>query len=423
MRHSAYASPTLRASGLRCKVIKQCVAFDGAAVGDFAVRADPYSRRVRLEDLEMPRGALDSTSRVDIPDTGLRSPEEGPGQSDSLAARYLGSKARVLEELMRLVGTPSGTGVLVDGFCGTGVVASAAADAGWSVRVNDQMRSAVDLARARLLSTADAEFAELGGYGEVIQQLSHLSPVAGFFWREYSPASALGRRYFTEENAQRIDAVRHQLNKWTELGVINEAERSLLVADLIGAAARVANTAGTYGCYLAHWTPAAHRLFELKPRVLRSDPVYHEAFCCSVEDVAVEEGDTVYLDPPYTKRQYAAYYHINETLSHGDNPEILGKTGLRPWRDRASEYCYKARALPALTRLIKGLNARRVLLSYSSHGHVDLVDLVAALRSIGPAAVHRLGEIGRYSPNAAASDRGSTVTEFVVEVSTDPRDS
>ena len=41
-------------------------------------------------------------------------------------------------------------------------------------------------------------------------------------------------------------------------------------------------------------------------------------------------ADTVYLDPPYTKRQYAAYYHILETISLGDEPIVEGICGIRP---------------------------------------------------------------------------------------------
>ena len=41
-------------------------------------------------------------------------------------------------------------------------------------------------------------------------------------------------------------------------------------------------------------------------------------------------ADTVYLDPPYTKRQYAAYYHILEAISLGDEPIVEGICGIRP---------------------------------------------------------------------------------------------
>ncbi|MCZ5120468.1 DNA adenine methylase [Escherichia coli] len=33
--------------------------------------------------------------------------------------------------------------------------------------------------------------------------------------------------------------------------------------------------------------------------------------------------DLCYIDPPYMKRQYAANYHILETLARGDEPEAM----------------------------------------------------------------------------------------------------
>lgn len=160
------------------------------------------------------------------------------------AVRYLGSKVRVLEPLLSFLGPPTGSGLFVDAFCGTGVVAAAAATRGWRVRVNDHLHSAVTLATASLIAAPEARFAALGSYGEALSLLNQAEPQEGFFWREYSPASATGRMYFTEENARRIDAARSTISAWTSARLVNEDERRLLLADLILAAARVANTAG-----------------------------------------------------------------------------------------------------------------------------------------------------------------------------------
>ena len=91
-------------------------------------------------------------------------------------------------------------------------------------------------------------------------------------------------------------------------------------------------------------------------------------------------------------------------------------TGLRPWQDRASIFCYKQKALDALTRLVLGMNARRILLSYSSEGHVPQDHLVNALSEAGSVTVHEIQTIGRYRPNARASAAGNTVDEYVIEI-------
>lgn len=335
--------------------------------------------------------------------------------------RYIGSKARVVDDLLEIVGPPGDEdGVFVDGFCGTGVVGARAADLGWSVRFNDNLHSAVAVSVARLLSDTQVPFAGLGGYRAAIEALNATAPVRGFVWREYSPGGPARRRYFSAENAARIDAVRERIGDWEATGELSSDERSLLRADLIAAAGRVANIAGTYGCYLADWTETANQPFGMVARTLREDAVAHTAYCGDVVDTPMAENDVAYFDPPYTKRQYAAYYHLNETLAIGDEPEVGGKTGLRPWREKASDYCYKGRALGALASLIRNTPARRVFLSYSSQGHVRLDDLCAELGTLGEVELHELGSIGRYRPNRAASDAGAEVTEFLVEVERAP---
>lgn len=336
--------------------------------------------------------------------------------------RYIGSKARLVEEIAAILGRSSedSDGVFVDAFCGTGAVAATAADLGWAVRLNDHLPSSVALARARLLAKADVPFESLGGYGRAIDLLNEASPERGFFWREYSPGSLQQRMYFTEPNAQQIDGARHLIAEWKASGALSAAEHDLVVADLILACARVANTAGTYGCYLTHWTAQARRPFEFVARDLRAAPVAHETYSIDAADVPISPADVAYFDPPYTKRQYAAYYHVNETLFHGDEPELIGKTGLRPWREKASPYCYKLQAHNALLELLLGTPASRVLLSYSADGHIDLEDLISAPELEGEISTHLLGAVGRYRPNQVASAAGREVDEFLIVIDKEP---
>lgn len=333
--------------------------------------------------------------------------------------RYIGSKSRLIEQIKYLIGPKTG-GFFVDAFCGTGVVAEAAADLGWHVRINDNLSSAVISAGARLISSREAKFKKLGGYAKAIDKLNQAKAINGFMWRSYSPASSeacgIERRYFTENNAGRIDAMRALIREWAESGLINEVEERLLIADLFGALNRVANIAGTFGCFLSKWTPQAYEIIAMRPRELKAISTKVETSVGDVFDVMANVEDVVYLDPPYTKRQYASYYHILETVALGDEPVVEGVAGLRPWRDRASDFCYKTRALSTLTRLIGEIEAKRVLLSYSSEGHIAIKDLESSLCKIGSLTMHPLGSIGRYRPNKAASDGAAEVKEYLVVV-------
>ncbi|MGI5393650.1 MULTISPECIES: DNA adenine methylase [Streptomyces] len=338
-----------------------------------------------------------------------------------MSVRYIGSKARVSGLIADLTGPPpSDAGVFVDGFSGTGAVASAVADLGWPVRINDHLTSSAITSAARLISRSAVPFASFGGYENALAELSGVEPVLGFIAREYSPVSAqhaeVERRYFTEANASRIDAMRARITTWHEDGTISATEERLLIADLLAAANRVANIAGTYGCFLRDWSSTGLRELELQPRTLRSRPVEMDVHVGDVTQIPVRPEDVVYFDPPYTKRQYAAYYHILETIALGDEPEVGGVTGLRPWRHLASDFCYRKRALTALTSLVRNCTAGRVLLSYSSEGHVSQDELEAALAPLGKLTVHSLGEIGRYRPNDAAVRNADSVREYVFEL-------
>ena len=335
-----------------------------------------------------------------------------------MGIRYLGSKARVLEDLAHLIGHPGLlTGRFVDAFSGTGAVASLAADLGWAVHVNDHLHSAKILSTARLLAKTDVPYSRLGGYSRAIETLNAANPTRGFLWREYSPASAghapRPRRYFTTENAARLDGMRAQIRRWKEEHLISYAEETLLLADLMEAASAVANTAGTFGCFLSGWLSTALRQVTAKARALRTRSVCFTSGEQDVFLVQTEPQDTVYLDPPYTKRQYAAYYHVLETLAHGDEPRVSGVTGLRPWEAKASPFNYKRLALSALLSLVENTRAARVLVSYSSDGHVDLQELGSGLKTFGTVETHKLRDIPRYQPRGVST---TNVGEFVIDL-------
>ena len=334
--------------------------------------------------------------------------------------RYIGSKSRLINQIAAYIGHPKEGAFFVDAFCGTGVVAEAAAELGWNVRINDSLHSAVISAGARLISNQQATFRKLGGYPKAIAKLNAAKPKHGFMWREYSPASidtcGLERRYFTEENAARIDAIRALIREWAEAGTIDEHEERLLIADLFGALNRVANIAGTFGCFLSKWTSQSQDKIAMRCRELKARGVHVEATIGDVFDVQNSALDLVYLDPPYTKRQYASYYHILETVALGDEPEVEGVAGLRPWKVLASDFSYKSRALKTLSRLVHSLKAQKVLLSYSSEGHISMQDIKAELTKVGTSTMHPLGAIGRYRPNKTASSTASEVNEFLVVV-------
>jgi len=200
-----------------------------------------------------------------------------------------------------------------------------------------------------------------------------LEPERGFMAAHYAPAG--GRMYFTDENAMRIDAIRGRVHAWHSEGLIGDDAFYVLVAALIEAADRVANTAGVYAAYIKSWQPNATRALNLEPRLPMRGARGSSAHLADATDVAEHIGpvDLLYIDPPYNSRQYAGYYHIPEIIARGwfaDVPAIRGKTGLVGDVEGTtrSAWCSAKGAEESLRDLLAATEARHVLVSYNSEG-------------------------------------------------------
>lgn len=333
--------------------------------------------------------------------------------------RYIGSKARIADEILNYIGKPQGNGYFIDAFSGTGVIAEKAADIGWNVKINDMMKSAVIMSETRLLSREDVSFEKFGGYENCITHLNNLECVKGFIWKEYSPASkeeiGIERKYYSEKNAKKIDAIIREIKLLLSNRDITEKEYYLLMMNLISASNDVANIAGTYGCFLSKWSSQATNDIVLTPSVLREKKVNYISSNVDVFELSSNVDDVVYLDPPYTKRQYASYYHLLETIVFGDEPLVNGVSGLRPWKEKASVFCYKTKALKALSKLILSQKAYRVVISYSNQGHIILENLLDELKPYGKVELVEISTIGRYTPNRVAVSNSTEVKEYLID--------
>ena len=204
----------------------------------------------------------------------------------------------------------------------------------------------------------------------------------GFVTGHFSPAG--DRMYFTEDNAERIDAARRALHEWRAAGWIDESTYFILLAALIEGADRVANTAGVYAAYIKSWQPNARRPLPIVPELPTAGPAGGTAHLADATELARQLGaiDLVYIDPPYNARQYSGYYHIPEVIARGwfDEPLTLrGKTGLLDSVGQRSAWCSPRRVRHALADLLAATGARHVLVSYNSEGLLPDADLRAVL--------------------------------------------
>lgn len=336
-----------------------------------------------------------------------------------MAYRYIGNKTRLTERLLDLVAASVPAGATVaDVMCGTASFSAALRAAGYRVYASDVMTYAYCHATVRLSLDAAPALAGLGlgPYKSVLEHLNGLAPRDGLMLREYSPAGSPAsghepRLYLSPENAGRLDAMAAAVNEWRGAGRLRPDEHALLRHDLVLAVNRVANIAGTYGHFRSSWTDSALRPIELRPTTFLEGRTDHEVRQGRAEDLAGELScDLCYIDPPYTKRQYAANYHLIETVARGDEPEAVGVSGLRPWRDQYSDFCSKVRIRSAFEQVILQADCPNFLVSYSEDGLLGRDEMATFLAQHGDVTVFEFDSV-RFRSNQSPLSR--SLKEYV----------
>ena len=334
--------------------------------------------------------------------------------------RYLGNKSKLADWIVGKISDviPKGASI-ADPMCGTASVSAALAQAGYSVIAADALKFPVMHARARLLAKKPPLFLSLGGYKGVLEWLNTTKPCEGYFFNEFGasgkPANGRAPRlYFSTHNAAHIDGIREGIRCLVTNGDIDEIEHSVLIHHLILATNKVANITGTYGYFRSALSQQALRPLSFEPLTFINTKENHTIIQSPVEKLAPNLfTDAVYLDPPYTKRQYAGNYHILETLAQEDEPEAVGDGGLRPWSDQASDFCYRRSAGKAFRKTLEQLKVPHVFISYSEDGQVEENELISILSDFGIVTVYEQPYV-RYQSNGKA--KGGSVVERLYHI-------
>lgn len=346
--------------------------------------------------------------------------------------RYIGNKTKLLTYIMERTGELIGnTGTVVDLMAGTGSVAVEYRRNGYTVIANDVMTYSLHHLRTNLLLEESPDFDRLfslGNIGEkestryedVIEYLNAVEPKESFFFKEFSPGGKPEcgcdpRKYFTTENAKKIDAIREQINDWIENGLLSDNEESLLKHTLIMAVNEVANISGTYGYFLSDFKKNSLNALVLKPEAFfRGNSIGHRVLQGFAEDNAANiTADLCYIDPPYMKRQYAANYHILETIAKGDYPDAIGKSGLRDWWDQHSKLCTKTRGLQAFDKILTDINCPKFIISYSEDGIFTIDQLKECFEKYGKVTINEI-DYNRFKSNWSRLPK--KITEYLITI-------
>lgn len=336
--------------------------------------------------------------------------EKNTNMEEIKTMRYLGNKTDHLEFIEKILNQYKGTlkPTLFDGFGGTGSVTQYFNQKGYVVTSNDIN----DYSYKLCFSRNNIMMSELTFEGlnmNINDVLNHLNTckTKGFIYENYSPNSSCKyeRKYFTNKNAEIIDGIRYQIEEWYKSKQITQKEYIHLIAILIETASLYSNIPGTYGAFLTTWDSRALKTLTLtmeihKKLLCHSDTLNNKTYNSDIRDIVktVKSCDFMYLDPPYNERDYATYYHVLETISQYNNPELKdNKTGTKKISIK-SNWCKKSSVINELDYVIKNSTAKVVLLSYNNEGIMKEEDIKAIFEKYGTYS-NQKKEVKRFKCN------------------------
>jgi len=311
--------------------------------------------------------------------------------------KYIGSKNKILQHILNTVESyvdGDGEKTLIDVFTGTTRVGQTFRAHGWKVIASDLAWASENYAELFLRTTRD-EVAELRRLAIQLDRIGQEEGSGGsgdgWITRTYcdvDPASGDGSpvRVWKPDNGARADVIRDTIQEWVASGTISDDMGKKLVALLIMALDVVDSTVGVQQAYLKQWAARASNTLCLEDRLPCDD---WDVWDGPVGDfiggdalaIAYPSASVAYVDPPYTTHSYATYYHIWDSISKWDKPEVGLKTNRRIDRvarggchdkSMASEWNVKKKVVDAFCRLVERLPVRRVVISYSNEALVPI---------------------------------------------------
>ncbi len=315
--------------------------------------------------------------------------------------KYAGSKLKLIRQILELAKQVDAHSVL-DGFSGTTRVSQAFAKSGYRVFSNDIAVWSEIFGTCYLLNKKKPE-----EYQGLIDHLNGTPPVDGWFTEHYggetngtSAVQEDGRKKpWQIHNTRKLDGIREEIERLN----LNRVDKAVALTSLILALDQVDSTLGHFASYLKEWSPRSFKEMKLRvPKVFQNTEhhrVYRHDIRQLIRDVSI---DLAYFDPPYgsnnekmppSRVRYASYYHVWTSICLFDRPTLFGKAARREdssdivagsvfeefRRNDQGEFI----AVQAIEDMIRDVQAKWVILSYSSGGRATASELNEAISNAG----------------------------------------
>ena len=272
--------------------------------------------------------------------------------------RYTGSKLKIKDWIKNLIiENCKGANSFCDIFAGTAVITDEMMSSYDSFILNDLLYSNEVIYKA-FYKNQKYDLQKLFSFQNRYQDLNKDTLEDNYVSINF------GSRYFELGDAKAIGFIRQDIedNKNT----LNEREYCILIASLLYSFDKCANTVGHYEAYFKNKEIARTFKFELITPydTIKSNKKF-EIFRQDANVLAEQiKSDIVYIDPPYSSRQYSRFYHVLENITKWEKPELFG-SALKPAPENMSEYCSSS-AKNAFEDLINKLNCKYIVVSYNN---------------------------------------------------------
>ena len=292
--------------------------------------------------------------------------------------RYLGSKNKIIPKLVEVIeALPLENKTMIDVFTGTTRVAQAFKERGWTLTTSD-LSWASEAYSANFVGLSDNSHLQT-----YIDEMNELEGETDWLTNNYCDVTGAAGgtvRVWKPKNGQKADAMRNYVENLD----ISRQEKMCLITSIIFSLDKIDNTVGLQQAYLKKWSSKRVDT-DLKVSLLSS--VAGTAGTHIVGDalkIEYPNAEVAYLDPPYTAADYSTYYHIWDSITAWDKPQVALKTNRRVDRVKSgdqhdtamkSPWYSKRSALKATKQLIDRLPVRYCVFSYSDEGLIPKEDM------------------------------------------------
>lgn len=319
--------------------------------------------------------------------------------------RYTGSKYKITDWIDMIIENDcQGCSSFCDLFAGTGVVTDSVINKFNVFYINDFLFSNEVIYKA-FFEKSDYDFSKIM---KLYQKYKNLNPDE---LEDNYVSLNYGGKYFEYSDSKIIGYIREdiELNK----GNLNKREFCILLTSLLYSLDRCANTVGHYEAYFKKDNLRSAFKFELITPVIKGKNDSRQIYITREDSNLLAKKiscDIVYIDPPYSSRQYSRFYHVLETIVKWDKPELYG-VALKPAPENMSTYC-GSKAIDSFNELIVDLDCKYIIVSYnntynsksnSSKNKMELEDIISVL--------NQKGRTREYSISHQAFNAGKTDLE------------